>query len=68
MKISKAAAVVEAKVLQSINELYKLLYQMDNMEQEIILYLFWHREKEHIKSFRIQSNYIYSYYVSWKSI
>ena len=40
MKISKAAAVVEAKVLQSINELYKLLYKMDNMEQEIILYLF----------------------------
>ena len=35
MKISKAAAVVEAKVLQSINELYKLLYKMDIMEQEI---------------------------------
>ena len=68
MKISKAAAVVEAKVLQSINELYKLLYKMDNMEQEIILYLFWHREKEYEKSLRIQSNYIYSYYVSWKSI
>ena len=46
--------MVEAKVLQSINELYKLLYKMDNMEQEIILYLFDIEKKNTLKAFEFK--------------